>query len=143
MEQFLLSSNEKTRRVKFVITSDDLTETTANTAQAIDLMAVAAGTVVRSAGFYLPTPLQDSSDAAFNSSTLSLGDGGSATALLTAQETNENGTEIVCANSNTGKAYAAAATLKATFGSMSAKSLSDIDTGEVWVFVEYEDLTKL
>ena len=121
--------------LRFKITHADLTEATANTAQAIDLCPVVAGDVVLDVLYHMPTAFQDASDAAFNSTTLSLGDGASATALQAAKELNVNGTEILTARTATGKAYPTADTLKATFGSMADKSLSNIDAGEVHIFV--------
>lgn len=129
-----LAAQTQGRWLRFKITHEDLTEATANTAQAIDLVGAEAGDVVLASTFQLPTAFEDASDAAFNDVTLSLGDGASATALMAAKQVNVNGTEILTASDTTGKAYPAADTLKATFGSMSAKSLEDIDTGEVYIF---------
>lgn len=123
----------------------DFTETTANTAQVIELFDVIAGDMITGMASYLETPLADASDAAFNSCTLSLGDGADADRYLGAVETNVNGTEIIFA-ATTGTtavdavtadkvpyAYNAADTVDATIGSMASKSLSNIDTGKVWI----------
>ena len=69
---------------------------------------------------------------------------GSANRFLASQELNSNGTEVLSkAGTGTLQAYNAADTLLATFGSQTGKALSDIDAGEVHIFVEIIDLRKL
>ena len=127
-----------TKRV--VITSDDLTETTANTAQTIELFSVPVGTVVRSAAYRLITKFEDASDNALNTTTMIVGDGGSTSRFIVSKELNVNGTEIVewaTANATDSLpfSYITADTVDAVFGSMAAKSLSDVDTGEVHIYL--------
>lgn len=122
------------------LTHEDLTETTANTAQVIELVTVEQGSVVQSVAYNLPVPFEDASDAAFNVTTLEIGDGTDPNRFIVSKELNENGTEIlawVTANDvNTlPYAYLAADTIDATIGSMAAKSLSDIDTGEIDILI--------
>ena len=122
------------------ITADDLTETTANTAQVIELITVAQGSVVQSVAYNLPVAFKDASDANLNTTTIIIGDGSSTSRFLASKELNENGSEVVAwvtANDvNTlPYAYLAADTIDATFGSMAAKSLSDVDTGEIDILV--------
>lgn len=122
----------------------DLTETTANTAQAISI-ALATGQAVGDVGFFkLKTAFRNSADAAHNTTTLSLGDNASATTWRTAAELNSNGTKVDFGafTATTGKAYTAADTFKLTFGSMSAKNLAALNEGEVHVFVQLIDLNK-
>lgn len=130
---------------KAVITHSDLTEATANTAQTIELLDVAAGDVVHTAAVKLVTAFSDASDTAFNSTTLIVGDDGSTNRFVTSQELNVNGSEVLykAATNTAPHAYTAANTVDAVFGSMAAKSLSDIDAGEVHIFLGVNKLTAL
>lgn len=143
MDSNLLSANERTRIIKSTVYESDITQATANTAQTLDLFPILAGQIVVRVWFKLRVPFKNSADAAFNTTTMSLGDTSGVAALLAAQETNENGTEILCAVSSTAKAYPAADTARVTFNSMAAKSLVNLDTGIVDIFHEILDLPKL
>lgn len=123
-----------------VITHEDLTETTANTAQTIELMDVANKVAVECVYTDLVTPFEDASDAAFNTNTLIVGDGGDTDRLLASQEMNENGTEVdMKVGTGTNYVYTGADTVDAVIGSMTAKSLSNIDTGEVRIYLKVID----
>lgn len=113
-------------------------QTTNNTVQDISLGTIPKNTVIVAIMAVLLTPFEDLSDAALNTTTLSIGDAGSATRHINAVELNRNGTEITePAFSNTAYGPLAAATaLVARFGSMSAKKISDLDKGEVAIFVQ-------
>ena len=130
---------------KVIITHSDLTEAAANTAQTIELLDVAAGDVVHTAAVKLVTAFSDASDTAFNSTTLIVGDDGSTNRFVTSQELNVNGSEVLykAATNTAPHAYTAANTVDAIFGSMAAKSLSDIDAGEVHIFLGVNKLTAL
>lgn len=127
------------------ITHADLTETATATAQVISLKAVDIYEEAQRVGFYLVTPFEDISDAAFNDVAITIGDGGSANRLLTTKQVNLNGTEILAfAGTNTsGYVFLAADTIDITFGSMTAKSLVNIDNGELWVFVKTAKLANV
>ncbi len=120
------------------IDADDLTETTANTAQTIELLPLLAGDYVIAVWWRLKTAFKDASDAAFNVTTMSVGDTATGVAAhIAAKELNENGTEISeFASFTVVGAYAAADKVAATFNAMSAKSLSTIDVGEVVFFIK-------
>lgn len=125
---------------KVVITHADLTEATANTAQTIELFTAAADSVIRSAAFNLVTPFEDASDNALNTTTITVGDGSDPDRFIVSKETNVNGTEIVAwataqATDTLPYAYVAADTVDAVFGSMADKSLSNVDTGEIHVYL--------
>jgi hypothetical protein len=125
---------------KVILTSADLTETTANTAQVIELITVELGSRVAECSHYLKTDFEDASDAAFNATPITVGDGTDPNRFLTSQELNTNGTEIQAFSELNSLdtlpyTYLAADTIDVTFGSMAAKSLSDIDTGEVWLYL--------
>lgn len=125
---------------KVVLTHEDLTEATANTAQTIQLFSVPANTVVSSAAFNLITPFEDASDNTYNSTTLIVGDGSNDDRYIPSKELNVNGTEILswatsAATNTLPFAYVAADTVDAVFGSMTSMSLSNIDTGEVHIYL--------
>lgn len=126
---------------RVVLTHEDLTETTANTAQVFTPITTKDGTVARLVAMKLITALADASDAAFNSCTTTSGDGGDVDRFLVATQLNVNGTEITTAAGVAALyAYTGADTIDITINSMSAKSLSDIDTGEVHYYYEVRDL---
>lgn len=125
---------------KIVVTWEDLTETAANTAQTIALMSVEVGDVVHSAAYRLVDGFEDASDNALNTTTLIVGDGGDTDRFIVSKELNENGSEVdnwatAQVTDSLPYAYLAADTVDAVFGSMAAKALNDIDTGEVHIFL--------
>lgn len=148
MNIFMLSTEERlatgfTHRAE--ITHEDLTESADNTSQALTLHTLAAGHVVRRAGYRLVTPFQKSGTTAYNSNTISIGDSGSATQFVNAKQVNENGTELdyFVSDPTSEEAYEAANALSATFASMASYDLAELDTGEIHVFWEVADLSVL
>jgi hypothetical protein len=132
----------------FKVTHADLTETTANTAQVIPLYTTKKGTLILDAAFILKTAFKDASDAAFNSNTISIGIGGAAASFLPATEINEKGTEVLAfvttnATDTLPGSFVGADTIDLTVNSMSGKSLSDIDTGEVIIMLRICELGDL
>ena len=146
MKVYALNDNERaatgfTHRIN--ITHEDLTETTANTAQTIAIFTVAAGDVVNDAALAVTTPFEDASDNAFNTTTVQVGDGDDTDQYIASTEVNVNGTEVkymACA-ADAQLAYTAADTVDILVGSMTAKSLSNIDVGELDVFLSVIPLT--
>lgn len=127
-----------------VIDADDLTMATANTVQDITLGTVPKGWVINKVMARLVTPFQDVSDAAYNSTTLIVGDAGSSNRYITSSQLNLNGTEITYpVYNNTAYQVTADTAIVAEFGSMSAKSLSNLDKGEVHIFFQLIDTTTL
>jgi len=128
----------------FKITHEDLTEATANTAEEITVFTAPAGTRVGRAVWYLKTPFQDASDSAFNTTTMELGDTDT-DRHLTATEANVNGTEVIhkVFGQATDYMYTAATDIKVRVNSMSGKSLSNIDTGEVYIGIELKETVGL
>jgi hypothetical protein len=128
-----------------VVTHEDLTETTADTDQTIALLSVVAGDVVEKAAFKLVTAFEDASDAAFNDTNVSVGDGGDTDRFIASTEVNENGTEVdFAANANTtAYAYTAADTVDLLVESMTAKSLSNIDAGELHIYLAVTKLSAI
>ena len=117
------------------LTHADLTA--AGTSQTIALLNVAPGDVVVRCASKLVTPLKDTADAALNSTTVKIGDGGDDDRFLVSQELNENGTEIdFKAGPPTTQyyAYTDADTIDADFGCTALKTLLQLDTGKVQFF---------
>lgn len=127
-----------------VVDHTDLTQATANTAQVIPAFTAAAGDLVRVVGTHLGETFEDTEDAAFNSTALTIGDAGSANRFLASQQLNENGTEVISkAGEAASYAYNTATAVNLTFGSMSAKSLSDINKGKLYVYFSITKLPRL
>jgi hypothetical protein len=118
---------------------EDLTEAAANTAQTLTV-TIAAKMSAQVVEHVIDVPFKDASDAAFNSTTVIVGDGGSTNRLLTSTELNENGTEVLF-KKGTGTDYVFTAddTIDITIASMAAKSLSDIDTGRARLLLNIQD----
>ena len=121
--------------VRVVVTHEDLTESTAATAQVIALMTKGLGKSVELVKSELITPFKDASDAAFNDIEFTAGISGDAASLLAAQQVNENGTEVIL-KKGTGTVFSptSATAINLTVGSMTGKSLSDVDTGEAYLY---------
>ena len=130
---------------KSVVTHTDLTESTADTDQTIALLSVVAGDVVQKAAFQLVTAFSDASDAAFNDTQVQVGDGNDTDEYIAATQVNENGTEVLfAANVNTVPfAYTAADTVDLLVESMTAKSLSNLDAGEIHIYLAVTKLSSL
>ena len=130
---------------KAIVTHVDLTESTADTDQTIALLSVVAGDVVQKAAFQLVTAFSDASDAAFNDTQVQVGDGNDTDEYIAAKQVNENGTEVFfAANVNTVPfAYTAADTVDLLVESMTAKSLSNLDAGEIHVYLAVTKLSSL
>lgn len=120
------------------ISANDLTMTTANTVQTISICALKAGDVTAKILWRIKTYFTDASDAAFNVTTISFGNTlTSTTAHIAAIEVNSNGTEVRSGFTNTAVGpYVSADSITITFTSMAAKSLSDIDAGELEVLFQ-------
>ena len=145
MDIYKFSHEEKaecgfTHRIK--LTHADLTETATNTAQTIALLDVGVGALVSRCAVRLVTAFKDASDAAFNTTTVIVGDDGDDDRFIASMETNENGTEILgkAHASTTPYVYLAANAIDIIFGSQSGKALNDIDVGELHVFLHVVDL---
>jgi hypothetical protein len=102
------------------------------------LPALAASDIVFKTELHLTTPFADASDSAFNSSTISFGDGTTATRFINASEANVNGTEVinVVPGAVENAIYTAAGQLKLTLNAMANKTVSDLDVGQGYILVE-------
>jgi hypothetical protein len=131
---------------KAIVTHVDLTEATADTDQTIALLSVVAGDVVEKAAYKLVTAFSDASDAALNDTKVQVGDGGDTDRFLAAAQVNLNDASEVFykANANTtAHAYTAADTVDLLVESMTAKSLSNIDAGEIHIYLAVTKLSSL
>lgn len=127
-----------------MVTHEDVTEATAATAQVLPILTVAPGDFIRDLATVVRTPFSDASDAAFNDTQLTIGDGSSANRFLAAQQVNVNGTEVYYKGfaSTTPYVYLAADTVDLTVGSMTGKSLSDLDAGEVVIYLAVANMAR-
>ena len=124
-----------THRIQLL--ASDLSEATVNTAQVIKLLDIPVGGIVRNVFLVNHQKFADASDAAFNTTAVTVGDAGTANKFVTSTELNANGAVVrFKAGTGTQAAYDAAAVLNVTVGSMAAKAVKDLDVGELWVFVE-------
>lgn len=148
-----LSTQEKgsldvTHRV--VLTANDLSQPTANTAQSFNAALLPVGGIITGLWLRLIAGFQDarppSGDAAFNSTTVDIGDTGSATRFATAQQVNANSGSVIAApvySATQGGPYAASQYLTINVNSMAAKSLVNLSKGELHVFLKILDTKKL
>ena len=125
-----------------IIDTDDLTETTAATAQTINLNEVPEGALATVYSLVVETGLADGSDSAFEDVTVEVGETGSSALFVSAQQVASNNASPIVQNGGTGSEYigdAADQHLTATFTPESGKSLSDLDAGEIHVFFTISD----
>jgi len=124
------------------ITADDLTETVADTDQTLTI-AMLRGSLFALVAQKLVTAFSDASDADLNDTQITWGDGGDADRYLAATQINANGTDIGYAPGlSAGFAYNVPGTVDILVESMTGKSLSDIDTGELIAFIKKVDLPR-
>ncbi len=128
---------------KVTITHADLTETVADTDQTLTITADAK-MLFELVAFDLVTAFEDASDAALNDTQITIGET-DVDRFLAATQINANGTEIVAGTgpvSTQPFVFTAADTIDILIESMTGKSLSDIDTGEIVLFVRKLDVSK-
>lgn len=130
-----LSTNERAESPGYthicVVTSEDLTQATVATAQTITVSTFLTGDQMMRVAWRLRAPFQVTTDAAFNTCTVSVGDTALVTTHLAAAETNLNGSFVTWRTGNTVVLYTANDILTVTFNSMAAKALSNINRGEL------------
>jgi hypothetical protein len=131
---------------KAIVTHVDLTESTADTDQTLSLLALAAGDVVTTAAIKLVTPFEDASDEDLDDTKVQLGDSDDDDEYVAATQVNENDTVVdfvAAAPASVPLAYTAANAVELLVESMTAKSLSNIDTGELHVYLGVTKLSAL
>lgn len=126
------------------ITHEDLTTAAAATEQVLTLRALDLYDQVGRVAVYLEEELEDVSDSAFNTTKVEVGHTDTDNAFIAATEFNANGTVVPAkAGQGTYVCTAASKALTCTVGSMSAKSLVNIDKGVFYVFANIQNLAKL
>jgi co-chaperonin GroES (HSP10) len=130
---------------KAIVNHLDVTETVADTDQTIALLSVAAGDVVEKAAYKLVTAFSDASDSALNDTKVQVGDGVDPDRYIAATQVNVNGTEVLFASqaNTTAFVYTAADTVDLLVESMTAKSLSELDAGEIHVYLAVTKLSAI
>jgi hypothetical protein len=128
---------------KAIVTHVDLTEAAVDTDQTIALLSVVAGDVVQKAAWQLVTAFSDASDAAFNDTKVQVGDGTASDEYIAAKQVNLNGTEVLFGAGESTVVYTAADTVDLLVESMTAKSLSNLDAGEIHIYLAVTKLTSL
>jgi hypothetical protein len=131
---------------KAIVTHEDLTESTADTDQTLSLLDLEAGDVVTTAAIKLVTPFEDASDADLDDTKVQLGDTADDDEYIAATQVNENDTVVdfvAAAPASVPLAYTAANAVELLVESMAAKSLSNIDTGELHVYLGVTKLSDL
>lgn len=107
-----------------------LNDTVADEDIVFNLFKVQAGDIMVKAALIADPAFSDASDAAFNSTAFSFGDEDSAARFISAVQLNVNGTEVLWTYDNTVYGpYTAEKQLTVLIESMTAKKLSEIDTG--------------
>jgi hypothetical protein len=129
------SVNGYTHRVDFSWKDFNGVTIGANTDKTFTGPGVVAGDELFSAHLHLTTAFKDSADTAFNDIALDFGDNGSATRFFSGVQINENGTEVIDSELDPSSVYiyTAAGNLKLNFNSMSAKDLTNVNTGKGWI----------
>jgi hypothetical protein len=103
-------------------------------AQVFLLPKVVAGDEVIELFVRLITPFSNSADAAFNSTTIDIGDDVSPTTYATAIQINLNGTFVTNTHiPDKNNVYTAAHQLQIRLNSMAAKTLSSLNRGQIWI----------
>lgn len=136
-----LTTNERAETPGFthivVLTADDLTQATNNTAQAFVPFALKINDIIGRVQDFVVTSFQNSADAAHNTTTRSLGDTASATQYTAAAEMNTNGTVVASKFSNTAVGpYTTASNFTITINSMAGKALLAVNRGVYVVLVQ-------
>jgi hypothetical protein len=129
-----------------VLRHEDLTNTSASgtPTQTLELLNLAEGDLVQECAVRLKEKFQDTADAAQNSTTIEVGDGGDVDRFLASQELNVNGTEIVAkAGTGTQRAYTSADTLDVVVTGTASKALSDLNAGEAHIYLRIARLDAL
>jgi hypothetical protein len=134
---------------RIVVDHTDLTTSANNTTQSITLVTLPAGTVVKSAAYWLKTPFKLSTNSSFDLTTMIVGDSGDTDRYIPSRELNENGTEIVYSASHVGSnttlpfVTTDSTAVAAVFTPKAANNLAQLDTGEIHIYLETADVTTL
>src|SRR4030095_4682700 len=138
-----ITNEEKTSSGGFTVRVDfsyrdiatGIANNTAATYGAGYLPALRASDIVKRVLLHITTPFQNTADAAFNTTTISVGDTTTATRFVNASESNLNGTEVlnVFPGAVENVIYTTTAQLQLTINSMAAKSISNLNAGQGYI----------
>ena len=131
---------------RIVVDHTDLTNSTNNTTQSLTLITLPAGTVVKSAAYFLKTPFELSTNTSFDLTTVIVGDSGDTDRYINSSELNENGTEVLYAVNDASKlpfVTTASTAVNAVFTPKAANNLAQLDTGEIHIYLATADVTTL
>jgi len=108
---------------------------TAYTFNTAPLPAFKAGDIVKRIQMYLSINFQNTADSALNTTTVSVGDAGSATRFVNAVQINNYGTPTATTfpGATENYIYTAAGQLQVTLNSMAAKTISSLNQGKFYV----------
>ena len=131
------------------ITSSDMsTFTTASSTGTVALLSAPAGYYLDNVAFLLTTPFKNSADSAFNTTGVTVGDAGQVARLIASTETNANGSYVSGGAGNStyipcGIVFNSATQLNAIFTPTSGKKLSDLNAGQLDIFIRLKPLASL
>jgi hypothetical protein len=129
--------------LEVLITHEDLTETTANTTQKLTF-PIAAKMSVECARVIIDENFEDTTDNAFNTTTVIVGDDGSTARFLASTELNANGTYVPLKNgTGTSLVYTTTDTIDFIFASMAAKNLNALNRGRARFLFKINDERKV
>lgn len=96
-----------------------------------------ASDVIEKVELHVTTTFQNTADSGLNSTTVSFGDGSSATRFINAVETNKNGSNVIdtIPGATTNYIYTAAGQLQLTINSMAGKSISNLNAGAAYILL--------
>lgn len=144
MKVFMLTEEERISKgadLGVEVTHEDLTETTANTAQVLTPFTVKA--LVQSvlcACIELKEAFEDTADAAFNTTAVIAGDAGDDDRYLTSTELNKNGTEVYLkVGTGTTNVPTADLPVTLTFAAMALKALASLNKGRAIFYFRIRD----
>lgn len=125
---------------KLVMTHADLTETAVGTGQTLTPVAVANLTSWQTTFGLLRIPFENTADAAFDSVSAQIGDGGSTNRFLQSMELCRNGTEVgVKMGTGTTLQYTTDDTVDILVTPTAGKALNDLNKGEAWFYGVFRD----
>ena len=113
----------------------DFTTATTNTAQTIELFSVDDTMGVEVVAMLLNRTFEEEANAAHNSTSITVGDGGDPDRFLTATELNVNGTEVkIKYGTGTQNVYTSADTVDLVVTPSALDAVSELDKGKVTIY---------
>lgn len=124
------------------ITAEDLTQTEANEPQTV-AVTLPAGTLGGLIAVKTAEAFEDTADAAFNSTAVTVGDAASATRYLASTQVNAKGSTVTYKSGAVANhAYDTAGEMRFAFASMTGKALASLNKGRLLAYVRLADLKR-